>query len=301
MRKLSFLLFILSMAFWFSSTSCQKETGENRGSGTDSTLIREIIRLDTTRARGQDTMARIFFNYDSDDRLVKVIAVGYGLTPAPGNVFEHELQYAGNDTLPKLFITKYWGDFTRYPSQPNDYRDSLFLYYTGDKIMKDSFLYHNAFTTAVITTYTELQPGHFKININEKFRSGAYYNDRGNYHVYITRQGNNYAEMKDTVPFFGGPVPRKLNLTFDSKPNPLKRVALHYPFYRNFYFDGYVSDIVPYYLTNMNENNIMSMNSWSLPSPIIFNFSFDYLNNGLPSQQRTLAVQGYNELYKYGF
>ncbi len=283
------------------ATGCNTDVEENPPTA-DSTLLKEMISLDTTQTVGLDTMGRTFFVYDAQERLSKIIAAGYALTRTPQVIVEYELQYTGNNPVPRLFIGKHWNNAADYISQPADYKDSLYFFYSNGRIVKDSLLYNTSLTTAITTTYTEAQPNRISIHSYETFRTGAYYADRGTYKVYLTKQGNNITELKDTIPFFGGPMPRKLNLVFDNKVNPFKKIALPYPIYQNAYFDGYVSFILPYYLYNSNDNNILSMesNRNSATPPIIFNYGYDYLNNNLPSRSRTLAVRDYVAIYKYG-
>ncbi len=282
--------------------SCRKETSsdQRRNNGHDSTLISEMIKLDTVRPSGQDTLVRFLFRYDTRDRLAKILVPGYGLNPVPGTIFELEYLYSGNDTLPKTYINKYWSDINQYPSFPPDYADTLYLFYSGNTIVKDSLLYHTSFNTAKITTFNQVSSGHYRVNVKEVFRSGAFYSSRGPYDVYVTKQGENIIEMRDTVPFFGGPLSRRINFTYDNKVNPFKRVALRYPFYSNFYFDGYVADFIPYFLTDLNANNMLSLSRHypSIPSSA-FQFKYDYLDNGLPSEVRTLMVHDYNQIFKY--
>ena len=166
--------------------------------------------------------------------------------------------------------------------------------------MKDSVYEHSNLGVATITIYTQISSDHFRIDKRQTQRSGAYYSTIGTYNVYIMKQGDNIIEMKDTIPFFGGPLARKINFTFDNKINPFKKISLRYPFYRNFYFDGYVSDFIPYFLTNLNGNNILSMTRYYSPTlSTSFQYKYDYFNNNLPSALRTLVVHGYNEIYRY--
>lgn len=298
--KIVFGSFVLLAFFLFSSCSKEADSGRNEPVIHDSTLVKELIKVDTVRTPGQDTLVKNQFVYDSKDRLAKVLVLGYGLNPLPSNIFELEYVYSGNDTLPGKYINKYWSDINRYSSSLPDYADTLYLFYAGNRIIKDSLFYHTSTNIAVVTTFTETNTDQFRVQIKEVYRSGAFYSDRGTFRIHIVRQGGNIIEMRDTIPFFGGPQARKINFTFDNRINPLKKTSLNFPFYRNYYFDGYVPDFIPYFLTDNNSNNILSMTRhYSATTSTSFQYKYDYFNTGLPSMLRTIGVRGYNEIFRY--
>lgn len=287
------------LATLFAIVSCQKENGEAPFTSNDSTLLKEVVQRDITQPSGLDSLSKIVYSYDQQDRVVQSITYSYALNPTPQNISRFELQYHGNDTLPYLFIQKFWTDPTGFPGSTPIFTDSLYLFYNGDRIVKDSFLFHNSPATSVVTTYTEVQPTQVNIRIQEKWKGGAIYNDRGVFKLYLAKVGNNITNMKDTVGFFGGPTPRQLVSTFDNKINPYRNISLHYPFNKMGLMDGYIPDIVPAWFANRNDNNITTLMDVHPALSFTYNFSFEYFDNGRPSKQFPAGTTQH-AFYKYG-
>lgn len=298
------IVIISGVVLLIMTASCRKESTPGQQKVVhDTTLIAEITRLDTTRTPGQDTVAKYSFKYDAQDRISKVILYGYGFGSVPtGSVNEYEYLYAGNDTLPKTFVHKNWIDISTYTANADpDEKDTIYLFYSGNRIIKDSVFFNNASYSGIarVTTYDEINSNQYRIHIRSVNRSGVLYMYHGTFNVTVLKQNGNIVEMRDTIPFFGNMLQRRVTLTYDNMTNPLKRVALRYPIYRNPKFSGYVPDfVVPYILGNVNSNNILSMTADESP-PYFLQFKYDYKSNGLPTQVRTLAVRDYNQLYKY--
>ena len=160
MKKVIGFYITLGLVVLFSS--CQPEldidpddANPNPPVTIDSMRLRMYLKLDTTRPPGQDTLYKLVFRYDNQQRLIAGDYTDWFFAPdiETGTT---EYFYNGNDTQTYKFVHVFHDASTTY-------RDTAFLWYTNGYISRDSFI-------------------EYKINPNEFWGTSV---------NYFTRTGNN--------------------------------------------------------------------------------------------------------------
>ncbi len=125
-------LFLFLIPGFLLLGSCQKEITADalEDIGNDSTYIKKVISLDSTKPPGLDTGFTAEYFYDAQKRLIRETETEYG----PGTaryIYTDQYKYAGTDTLPNRII-----------STNNQTADSaiIFLTYHNGFIVKDSII-----------------------------------------------------------------------------------------------------------------------------------------------------------------
>jgi hypothetical protein len=284
-------------------SSCKKEGRANGNSpASDSTLLTKYIILDTTRASGQDTIGTNLFYYDSQSRLIKFLHI-YNLFGPPQAISEIVFEYTGNDQYPGRCVYRYWPTFTDYPNGYVSNNDTLYWFYSGNKVAKDSFVSQFNYPTSIVTEFKQITPTYFQNIKRETNRVTGFAQPTGTNGVSFTMQNADYVEVRDTTGNFNAPVPHRQILLFDNLINPFKKISIPYPFPCTFPFNSHLPNFIPEFLANMNNNNTSSTTTYyGLGGTTVIQsaMGFNYSNINLPISSRYIGVPSNKFIYIYG-
>lgn len=203
------------------------------------------------------------------------------------NLVEYEYGYNGPDTLPALMRIKSWYDPSQFSSPPTD-TDTIFFFYQGDKIRKDSIITHYGYSTSNVTEYESITPQKIKITKREVFRSnGSVLSSKSGF-VYINTSNGNQVEFRDTTVFITGQlIDRKINNTYDTKINSLNKIALRYLFYCPEEVTEYYPQKIPNLLILNNINNRLQKTVIiNTGTPVVSRLAYDYNTRDLQIVRR---------------
>ncbi len=217
-------------------TSCQKEADWDLASPqtNDSLYIRKYIVIDTTLTPGADTVRIFDFQYNAQKRLSGFIHTVYEPgVPGPGRIrgsYTYAYTYNGSDTLPGK-ITE---DFNDILIPANNYKDTVYYFYQGGTVVKDSSGDATEYfvdeiiklsSTRTLLRQRNLVPP-FGLSIDTTF-------------IFTNWQNGNLLQQKDSLwlPLMGFYDISDYTAQYDTKPNPFKRMLLPYsiPFNKDIY------------------------------------------------------------------
>ncbi len=279
--KISNILAAVSLSTLFLS-SCQREVDgilNPQENLLDSTMLKKYIELDTTLPAGLDTINKISFTYDSQERLTSSVSLSKDFSLPPSSsfpFFEKQFRYYnGNDTLPyKVIVELKDALLTEY--------DTIFLFYANGKVIRDSarstyvtllgtptenitvHIFNDAGNTTQETVYISqtLSPSSWPpacpgTNVLTKTYTGAN----------ITSQTGAYTDC-------GGVGTSEINFIFDNHPNPLYRYRIPFPV------------IAQSILEATQKNN--PTETWTFGTMDWMKYRYTYRSDGYP-----LIVRGY--------
>ncbi len=211
----------------------------------------------------------------------KMIAAGAGIidiggqSTRPGSERidadeEIKYEYNGADTLPAKLFSKY----TSISSGSSLY-DTSVLTYSGGMVARDSFFSAPDYVVAEFNKLSENRyKAFYKINngIGGQVIDTAYIN--------LTYQNGNIIKEVDSLWLPGGSgswIVTSMDLMYDNKPNPLRKISIPYPApFNQFWLSGI--GVAP--LTNRSMNNeISEVNNMGTFLEL---FSYQYGPTGLP-------------------
>jgi hypothetical protein len=251
----------------FVVISCKKQMPDSPiVRPNDSTVISEVIYLDTTALPSPDTLGFVTYRYDVSKRLTSKV-VTEGVIPDQ-YISTYKYIYSGTDTLPFKVTT------VRVQPLSDIAYDTLLLFYNPQGIViEDSFIeYFDPSTSATRTTR------HFVITVGNVYQqtteydyySGAVQSDIFK-NFYQLIQNGNISTQIDTV---ATGQYNQYYFLYDDKINPLYKNAIHYPIF----FPEHL-----FYEDPQPKNNITSVNQYQYG---VGNYQFDYLfvynENDLP-------------------
>ena len=262
--------------------SCQKEV-EIADSENDTQHISEgsildrYVNFDTTRDRGLDTITVYQFFYDSQKRVIRISEKWYEQgTMTVASTGDDIRFYHSNDTLPYKVVKNSIANgisytdtlFLNYDSKGIIARDSLVNYRSGSKLGMYCFYYNETipwgYTIAgsaydyVLATPIETN----KISLTRNFVNG---NVMASYDSVYTQ----------TIPAYYGII--RYTYTYDGKPNPFAKMALHYPDY-NYDVESSSYD---YYTKNNPVSYERTTYSKNSPVPYTTQVELQYTYNSL--------------------
>lgn len=290
MRTLSVAFTLVSIVIFISS--CQKEISwETSGRlNSDSTFLSKIIYLDTTLPAGQDTLYVIVYEYDAQDRLIKITE--YLNDNGVIDSYYTNFRYAGNDTLP--LIMKSTGTF--YDSSINYYR------YSNGLIAFDSLVNYDGINNSVSTEkvisvmpigsdrflYKEVHPPH----IIPGFPAGSGSVDSTIFSRTVAN--GNLVDGIDSLWSDGIYVDKKvIHYDFDQKKSPFKKVS--------FWYNGYYSEASLGIAWGVGNNPLFVSETWGHIGQFTTSVNYDYNADGYPVIARLqmtgpLSLPDYNKL-----
>lgn len=290
MRTLS-VAFIVVSAFVFIS-SCQKEISwETNGRlNSDSTFLSKIIYLDTTLPVGQDTLNVILYEYDAQDRLIKITEDinDNGVIDTYYTYF----RYTGNDTLP--LSMKNTGSF--YDSSINyyQYSNGLIAY---DSLVNYAGINNGVSTEKVISVmpigsgrflYKEVRPPH----TIPGFPTGSGSVDSTIFSRSVAN--GNLIDGIDSLWSDGTYVDKKvIHFNFDQKKSPFKKVS--------FWYSGYYTEASLGIAWGVGNNPVFASETWGGIGQFTTSISYDYNADGYPVIARVqmtgpLSLPDFNKL-----
>lgn len=190
----------------------------------DSVYISKLTELDTLLPPGLDTIQNATFDYDASKRISHIFFAEYG-GQGPDLTDDYYYFYNGNDTLPYK-IAHQSGSVANGPFG----FDTTFLFYTGGVLIKDSIIEaasDQVYQRTTVSLFTKIADGHYRVD-TRLMDGGEVYTSYTNSH--FTLVGGNAVSLKDTTVSEGGNDAISIEQSdYDNHPNPLKRVAAHYP------------------------------------------------------------------------
>ena len=265
LKNLTPPLFVALIIF----SSCQREiesSFERTTNNNDSIYLKEFVELDTTLAPGSDTVARARFFYDTEKRVTMYTDEDYRWGPQFTEVTRYF--YNGSDTLPYKAVVNY-SDFV------NDYSDTIFLFYNGVVVAKDSTITHditnNVFWGTAVIVFTP--------NGNNTFIQSRAYNNpqpsspdfQWSGMIMQTRVNGNITQQDDTTTASVVYTDRLHHqVSYDNKINPIYRTQIHYPI-----INGY---------KHQHKNNTIEARAWDIPGQFEDHDRYDYIyrSDGYP-------------------
>jgi hypothetical protein len=265
MRTLSVAFIFVSVIVFISS--CQKEISwETNGRlNSDSTFLSKIIYLDTTRPAGQDTLTVILYEYDAQDRLLKITE--FNNYNGVIDTYYTYFRYAGNDTLPVTM--KNTG--SSYDSSINYFR------YSNGFVVYDSLVNYDGINNSVSTEkvisvmplgsgrflYKEVRPPHIIPGFPPT--SGSVDST-----IFSRTVANgNLIDGIDSIWSDRTYVDKKvIHYDFDQKKSPFKKVS--------FWYNGYYTEASLGIAWGVGNNPLFVSESWGGIGQFTTSISYDY-------------------------
>lgn len=288
-KLIDFLTFIILVTCF---VSCQKEINGffPEGTQSDSTDLARIILLDTTLTPGQDTLYKIDFLYDNQNRKVGENFTDIDIATGTRDTWYYRYYFLGNDTLPFRVAEKY--SFST---------DSIshFLTYSNGFIIKDSSVDHSPGAIANRVYYYTAIPGNIFLQktVDYDIATGAPELVDSTIYRRTVTSGNLFSGLDSAWIIPGSPTLFRVNsfqLTFDNKPNPLSKLTLWYLGH----FDAFDNQI--YHSRGIN-NLLSSRYDVIFPGTFstVNSYSYTYNNNGYPLVLRSNSPDGNKLIFVY--
>ena len=250
-------------------SSCQREIDVSPARITninDSIYIKQVVALDTTLPAGSDTLTRATFSYDADKRVTMLAEYNYAWGPQFTEVTKYF--YSGSDTLPYKLVVSY-SDFV------NDYNDTIFLFYRGENVSKDSTISYDITNNTFFVTVVKV----FTPDGNNTFIQSRIYNNpppsppglQWSGMIMQSRVNGNITLQDDTTTFSVVYTDRLHHrISYDNKTNPIYRTQVHYPI-----ISGY---------NHQQKNNTTEQRSWDIAGQFEDHLRYDYIyrSDGYP-------------------
>ena len=219
--------------------SCQREVDDiflpAPLPSNDSIYLKQYVEIDTTAARGVDTINKYDFSYDNANRISGYLLTEYIYSPVLKIYSNVKYYYNGNSTLPyKTTMHIQEGNLI--------YLDTTFYTYSNGNVLRDSIIFYRQNNQELLyTSTTSYTPA--GVNVYLRSRNVSYFRgaptilvDSGL--VNITMAGNNISVQTSPPGLLFGAYSK---FTYDNNVNPFYRVDIHYPlledlrfiFYRN--------------------------------------------------------------------
>lgn len=272
---LAFLYFSLVLLM----ISCQQEPDDvlpdpdPSGEG-DSTYLKMVISLDTSKPSGADTSIKYVFTYDAQKRLEQVLIFEY-YPGTPGVRFEHleKRFYSGSDTLPYKMVT-YFDDAPTSASI-----DTIYFTYHNGVLIKDSIISYQGTRLDDVSTTTFHQLANNRLYAIRKVESDGILVSRDSLTSTQTWQNGNLRSQQDTLFLPGGIHTWDFQREFDNNPNPLRRTTLPYPMVNDDYWIGW--DLV---LAGAKTNNNEIGSTWKADNTLYYEIAglYQYRTDGYP-------------------
>lgn len=165
------------------------------------------------------------------------------------------------------------------------------FFYENGVIVKDSVIEQYNTYSSRVNEYTKIDAQKIRIREKEVVRNGGAVVSSMTGNVYIENNiGNQVRFMDSTIFITGHIIIRNFNSTYDNQTNPLKRIALKYPFnVIEEVTEYFPPEIAPLLMQNEKNNRLQKSNSINAGSTTIHTFSYEYNSHGLPILRRDPA------------
>lgn len=240
----------------------------------DSTVLEKIVVLDTTAVSGLDTVLIAKFQYDDLERIETL------------EIIERPEPWRNDTDLITRQNFHYTGD-APYPDEMEDLAmeagqfyvaNHHYYQYAGDLLVYDSSIttLHGGINYTTAKDSRVFKEGRFLVE-ERSYDAGGTLNFTRHSSNIVQRQDGNLIYELDTT-FVGNYVSEKFS-TFDSHPNPLKKVTLPYISHSLFYYDNLDFQL------HHNSNNLIQreyISGWNASGQFTRRYHFTYRNDGYP-------------------
>jgi hypothetical protein len=277
--------------FFAIISSCKKgadnyTTDDPVTNNGDGTYLQKFIYLDTTLATGIDTSDVFEFSYDAQKRLSGYVHMLYNPGVTGTGRFRsrnsYTYSYQSNDTLPYRVIE----DKFYFANPANNGRDTVYHFYQNGNIVKDSIGNASEYATY---TFAKLSPTRTRVAF-AVYRAPSIVH-RDTMYSFTNWQNGNVIQEIDSAknPITGIYRISDINVSYDSKPNPFKKLVL--PYYNPYAPDIDENVLEGYFSPTANNNTYLDWDS------DIYITRYQYGTNGLPLFSWDNNI--YKGIYKY--
>ena len=244
----------------------------------DSTLIRLIVGLDTTKSAPFDTVYKSTLYYDNLKRTSNYYLMDFNNTGVVVDTFVNtKYLYAGTDTLPFKSTT--------ITHDASIYMDTDYLTFSAPP---RNLIYDSTLNKDTNPSYPDINGDVRKysyhpnsISLSDLTYTNGIYQGITTYSVWQTKSNGNVISQIDTLPYG---VIENFSQTFDTKPNPLN---LHFQEPNLFFGTDYL--IVPS-VNNCTEMNSTSTDNSGTVQVQHYKYFYSYNSLGYPIEARVLNV-----------
>ena len=287
MKTLSLLLtLVILLAF----SSCQREVDGGLPGivQADTALLKTTIYLDTTKASGLDTVAKMIYTFDSQKRLVTSYQSEYSYSgpTVTKNEFHYTALYNGLRLKPYKVV--FDGNYVSY------------LYYDSqDSLVRDSSLTEIASPVeAYIRTYARNPNGIGYVSVEkERDLATGTITVRDSTLYRRSYANGNLVGGTDSIYHPASLSTYKYQYTFDAKPNAFLSLASAFNYLGNYYFSG-DSYLLPISANNAVNFSEIYSSSLGPASNTTGTVSYQYRSDGMPV---TGKIAGHPRLNKVLF